>query len=49
MKYFCSPLPNFFQEIIYLRQLYKQQLAAASIEGATAKRYFNAVQGDSKR
>ena len=37
------------EEIIYLRQLYKQQLAAASIDGCSAKRYFRAVQGDSKR
>jgi len=37
------------EEIIYLRQLYKQQLAAASVDGCTAKRYFRAVQGDSRR
>jgi len=37
------------EEIIYLRQLYKQQLAAASVDGCTAKRYFRAVQGDTRR
>jgi len=37
------------EEIIYLRQLYKQQLSAASIDGCNAKRYFRAVQGDSRR
>ena len=37
------------EEIIYLRQLYKQQLAANSVDGCTAKRLFTAVQGDKKR
>ena len=37
------------EEVIYLRQLYKQQLAAASIDGCSAKRYFRAVQGDTRR
>ena len=37
------------EEIVYLRQLYKQQLAANSIDGCSAKRLFKAVQGDKKR
>ena len=37
------------EEVIYLRQVYKQQLASASIDGCSAKRFFRAVQGDKKR
>ncbi|XP_078252275.1 DNA excision repair protein ERCC-6-like 2 isoform X2 [Rhinoraja longicauda] len=33
------------EEIMYLRQLYKQQLHCAAVGNENAKRYFNAVQG----
>ncbi|XP_072927519.1 DNA excision repair protein ERCC-6-like 2 isoform X3 [Hemitrygon akajei] len=33
------------EEIIYLRQLYKQQLHCAAVGSENARRYFNAVQG----
>ncbi|XP_067886196.1 DNA excision repair protein ERCC-6-like 2 isoform X2 [Heterodontus francisci] len=33
------------EEIMYLRQLYKQQLHCAVVASENAKRYFNAVQG----
>ena len=37
------------EEVVYLRQLYKQQLAANTVDGSTAKRFFKAVHGDKKR
>lgn len=37
------------EEIVYLRQIYKQQMAASSLDGENARRYFLAVQGDSRR
>lgn len=37
------------EEIIYLRQVYKQQLASASVDGCSARRYFMGVQGDKRR
>lgn len=35
------------EEIIYLRQVYKQQLANMTFDGSKEKRYFTAVAGDS--
>ncbi|XP_019852622.1 PREDICTED: DNA excision repair protein ERCC-6-like 2 isoform X2 [Amphimedon queenslandica] len=35
------------EEILYLRQIYKQQLANTAIEGSNERRYFTGVDGDS--
>ncbi len=34
------------EEMIYLRQVYKQQLANTTMEGSKERRYFTAVAGD---
>ncbi len=34
------------EEMIYLRQVYKQQLANTAMEGSKERRYFTAVAGD---
>ncbi|XP_044166630.1 DNA excision repair protein ERCC-6-like 2 isoform X4 [Acropora millepora] len=37
------------EEMIYLRQVYKQQLANVAIKGTNERRYFTGIEGDRKR
>lgn len=37
------------EELMYVRQIYKQQLAEATLNGKEAPRYFEGVQGDATR